>query len=482
MMIKVALIFLTGIFSMLCQALEFSVYSGDFIGSRKHDILLLDTSTNSAGLIQLTRNSVATPQYLLEQQLPDSNLWSTQFYGLALIDINHDGNEECFIVHKTNEEANIIVDCHALEVANLIDNTQSSVSFIYEGSELVMVGDIPSNELPVNNLTLNPQGDMSYTKLVNRNPDCAAYDGSYHAQILDAQQNTSFTSSLIISSEADYCVFTSNNIPNHDVGANTTTGTNFASNVAPNALEYVLRVPRNPQRTNTASYVRKVGGSLTLNGIMLNGVDLDVDSAFCYNTEFTTPLQIGLGTRDQCGLFADWYAVPAANPDYVVLDAFTGHPFDGRYHYHGDNESLSNLEEGDLENPPSSIVDPSGSPVIGFAPDGFPIYGHYFYDTQNNVLRKAKSSWITYTSERVAPAGSNDPVPPIATHERGIFVEDWYYQEGLGDLDECNGMVDAYGNYGYYYTQGYPYGPLCSFGVVDESFVQVNAAYEAGTN
>ena len=481
-MFKTAFIFIVCLFSAFGQALNLSVYSGDFVGSRKSDVLLVDAESNSGVLLQLTRNNIAAPQFLTSEQLPDSTLWSTQSYGLALMDMNNNGIGECFIVHKENSEANIIVDCHELNGAALIENSQSPVSFIYEGNEIVMVGEVPNNDLPDNNLTPNPQGDMSYTKLTNRNPDCAAYEGSFYSDILDIQQGTSFTSSLIISSEADYCIFTSNNIPNHDVGANTTTGTNFASQVAANSLAYVLKVPRQPVKTSTASYVRKVGGSLTLNGIMLNGVDLDVDSAFCYNTEFTTPLQIGLGTRDQCGLFADWYAVPAANPDYVVLDEYTGHPFDGRYHYHGDNESLSNVEEGDLENPPSSIVDPSGSPVIGFAPDGFPIYGHYFYDGQENVVRKAKSSWTTYTSERVAPAGSSDPVPPIATHDRGIFVEDWYYQEGLGDLDECNGMVDAYGNYGYYYTQGYPYGPLCSFGVVDDSFVQTGAAYEGSSN
>ena len=338
----------------------------------------------------------------------------------------------------------------------------------------------PATTLPENNNSVNPQGDITNLKLVNRNPDCAAYIGSYSAVINDLQQGDSFTSTLVITVNNDSCTMSSNNIPNHDVGGNTTTGTNFASNVAPNALNYVLNIPRNPTKNSVPSYVRKQGGFITLNGILLNGVDLDMDSAFCYNTEFTTPLQISLGTRSQCGLFADWYAVPAANPNYVVLDEYTGHPFDGRYHYHGDNNGLSHVETGELESPSSTIVDPSGSPVIGFAPDGFPIYGHYFYDTETNNLRKAKSSWTTYTNERETPAGSTMPFPPIATHTRGIFVEDWYYSAGSGDLDECNGMTDAYGNYGYYYTEDYPYGPLCSFGTPDSSFVMPNSAYNNG--
>jgi len=61
-----------------------------------------------------------------------------------------------------------------------------------------------------------------------------------------------------------------------------------------------------------------------------------------------------------------------------------------------------------------------------------------------------------------------------------MFVEDWYFQAGSGDLDECNGMTDAYGNYGYYYTEEYPYGPLCSFGTPDSSFIKPSSEYNNG--
>ncbi len=335
-------------------------------------------------------------------------------------------------------------------------------------------------EPPPNSLSPNSQGDISYLKLSNRDPDCAAYVGAYHATVLDIQQSVHYDNTLVITADENFCSFSSNNIPNHDIGANTSTGNDFATRVGPNTLNYVLSVPRHPTKTATASYVQKVGGSITLNGILLNGVDLDMDSAFCFNTEFTTPLQINLGTREQCGLFADWYAIPAANPDYVTLDEYTGHAFSGRYHYHGDNDGLSNVNQAASLGLDSADVDASGSPVIGFAADGFPIYGHYFYDAETNTRRKAISSWITHTSERAAPQGSSDPFPPIATHPRGLFVEDWYYLEGHGDLDECNGMVDAYGNYGYYYTEDYPYGPICNFGAPDPSFTKDKSEYDDG--
>jgi len=336
--------------------------------------------------------------------------------------------------------------------------------------------------LPNNNYVANPQGDISYQTLVNRDPDCASYAGKYFATITDAQQFVVLLSELEVTFDDEYCTFTSNNIPHHDVGANTTNGNNFATKVTPNTLPYVVRVKRNPVKTNEATYVRKVASHLTLNGIMLNGVDLDMDSAFCYHPDFTATNNIGLGTREQCGLSADWYAIPLLNPQNVVLDEYTGHAFDGRYHYHGDNHGLSNVEEGDILQA-ADITSESGSPVIGFAPDGFPIYGHYFYDASTGQLRKAKSSWRTYQVERETPEGSDITAPSITTHPRGIFVEDWYYEENYGDLDECNGMTDAYGNYAYYYTEEYPFGPLCSFGEPDPTFTKPNSEYDdGGTN
>ena len=42
----------------------------------------------------------------------------------------------------------------------------------------------------------------------------------------------------------------------------------------------------------------------------------------------------------------------------------------------------------------------NGSPVIGFAADGFPIYGSYFLDPSSNQVRKAISG---YTLSGVTP-------------------------------------------------------------------------------
>ncbi len=72
-----------------------------------------------------------------------------------------------------------------------------------------------------------------------------------------------------------------------------------------------------------------------------------------------------------------------------------------------------------------------GRVVYGYAFDGYPIYGGYDYT----------SSW-ELTDESLFDSD---------TWSAHTFVE------GSGDLDECNGRVDADGNYGYYATEGFPY-------------------------
>lgn len=80
--------------------------------------------------------------------------------------------------------------------------------------------------------------------------------------------------------------------------------------------------------------------------------------------------------------------------------------------------------------------------LVGYAFDGFPIYtgtGQY------------TSSWEL-------------------TDETLFATDTWAahsYVEGSGDLDECNGLTDADGNYAYYTTDTFPYVLGCYSGVVD---------------
>lgn len=80
--------------------------------------------------------------------------------------------------------------------------------------------------------------------------------------------------------------------------------------------------------------------------------------------------------------------------------------------------------------------------LVGYAFDGFPIY---------TGADQYTSSWEL-------------------TDETLFATDTWAahtYVEGLGDLDRCNGLTDAEGNYAYYTTDTFPYVLGCYTGVVD---------------
>ncbi|MGD1919345.1 MAG: YHYH protein, partial [Pleurocapsa sp.] len=122
----------------------------------------------------------------------------------------------------------------------------------------------------------------------------------------------------------------------------------------------------------------------------------------------------------------------------------------GGYHYHGNPKAL--FDDSDNS---------KASPVIGFAADGFPIFGSYFDDNGN--IRQVRSSYQLKSGSR--PSGAENPG---GTYD-GEFDDDYEYVEGFGDLDECNGMT-VNGVYGYYVTDSYPYIMGCFSGTPDHSF------------
>ncbi len=105
--------------------------------------------------------------------------------------------------------------------------------------------------------------------------------------------------------------------------------------------------------------------------------------------------------------------------------------------------------------------DPMADP-IGFAADGFPIYGPYFVDPDTTQVRRAESGYTLKGGSR--PSGANDPGGAYD----GMYVDD-YEHTGAGDLDACNGMTTG-GQYGYYVTNTYPWLVKCHQGAVDASF------------
>ena len=111
-----------------------------------------------------------------------------------------------------------------------------------------------------------------------------------------------------------------------------------------------------------------------------------------------------------------------------ILDFCNGHTAQrGDYHYHARNGCL--------------FEDIDGNPtlVVAYAFDGYPIMAPYVCDDPDcTTTRKLESSWVRSSDERNA----------WDAHE---------YVEGTGDLDRCNGRVDADGEYRYYATDTFPY-------------------------
>ena len=125
---------------------------------------------------------------------------------------------------------------------------------------------------------------------------------------------------------------------------------------------------------------------------------------------------------------------------------------DGTYHYHGNPNAM-------FDDSPSG----DGSPLIGFAADGFPIYGSYILDDTTGSFRKVLSGYTLKEGTRGPQSNSN----PGGSYS-GIYEEDWEWTNA-GDLDECNGMTFK-GSYGYYVTDGYPYILNCFKGTINSSF------------
>jgi hypothetical protein len=130
------------------------------------------------------------------------------------------------------------------------------------------------------------------------------------------------------------------------------------------------------------------------------------------------------------------------------FDNCLGHPQQaGMYHHHVNPKCLYN----DADNT-------HHSPIIGFAFDGFPIYGAYGYANVDGTggIKRMLSSYVLSTAT-TRPGG-----PPVnATYPLGNMCEDYVYTAGAGDLDAHNGRFCV--------TPEYPAGTYAYFLTIDAS-------------
>lgn len=209
---------------------------------------------------------------------------------------------------------------------------------------------------------------------------------------------------LSVSCSSTQVVVQTNNIPNFE----------FVQ-ITPNRLQaqnYTLRFPLKPVMATTPSSI-PLGGQIavTVNGLVIFGP-----------TEAPN----------------DGYRDPYLDG---ILDYCNGHTAPGGvYHFHARPDCIFT----DLGQPTAANV----GRVLAYAFDGYPILAPYICaDANCTTVKELKSSW------RVKDASASNA---WEKHE---------YVAGLGDLDQCNGLVQPNGSYVYYATDTFPYFMGCYRGV-----------------
>ena len=251
------------------------------------------------------------------------------------------------------------------------------------------------------------------------------------AQPSPAPQNP-FDKNVKVTFTATNMVVECDGVPTHPTGQ-------FPNRGNPNRIlmqKYVLRIPLQPTPAAQPVPLR-----MQLFGIAVNGVVFDPGAAEWWRGDH------------------DWQYEPLAGAINLGVDTSNAHVQpNGAYHYHG---------------LPHGLLDQHGGKeklqLVGFAADGFPIYGPWGYSdakSTNSALKQLKSSYRVKKGTR--PGG------PGGTYD-GSFVADYEYVAGAGDLDECNGRVGVtpefpLGTFHYVLTAEFPFVPRLYKGTPDLSF------------
>jgi hypothetical protein len=242
---------------------------------------------------------------------------------------------------------------------------------------------------------------------------------------------------------------------------------------------------------NTGIASATTGGNI---GVFKNGVALfDYRDGVAYSATATNGICGGPGGPNgnpPCsggmGAIQVWNrdAIPA---EMNGFDCAKAHPANGNYHHH-QNPSAFKLDINVLSQicttyPSDGLyaIDPNQhSPLIGFAYDGFPIYGAYAYTNTNGTgaIARMKSSYQLkpYTNGLRINGPAINQVKGTQTFFKGYFKEDYEYFDHTSSLDATyldvhNGRIC---NTPEYPVSLYPNGIYCYFATVDANY---NSAY-----
>ena len=238
----------------------------------------------------------------------------------------------------------------------------------------------------------------------------------------------------------------------------------------------IFKFPLTPTQ-NTGTPTNTSGGNI---GVLINGVAIfDYRDGVSWNN---AQGKVCGGPIQTCTGDGKW------NRDAVIgekagFDCAKGHPAMGNYHHHQSPSAfkldktvistICNLYDADG----LYVIDETKhSPLLGFAYDGFPIYGAYAYkniDGTGGIIRMKSSYNLRAITTRTAYADGTTVTsgPAVSTtYPLGYFREDYEYKTTTAAtpdyLDEHNGRFCK--------TPEYPNGIYCYFATVDASH---NSAY-----
>ena len=248
---------------------------------------------------------------------------------------------------------------------------------------------------------------------------------------IDTGGNQGYESNvLLVQYSASKVYVTCNSIANYAVGP-------WPGNPNVPAPQYFdCEFPRNPSQ-DTAHAIWTYLGPI---GLWSNGVAIYNQKDAHYWNNASSNFSMG---EDTSG--TGWNR-NALVYEGVSFDNCLGHPDQsGCYHNHVNPKCLYNDADSTHH-----------SPIIGYAFDGFPIYGAYGYASAMTpgTVKRMHSSYVL-TTDTTRAGGPH----PISTYPLGNMCEDYVYTPGAGDLDYYNGR--------YCVTPDYPSGTYAYFVTID---------------
>jgi len=245
-----------------------------------------------------------------------------------------------------------------------------------------------------------------------------------------------------------------NGIPNHEVGT-------FPNINNPNTI----------REQNVNERFTLCPEIITENGLEVVGPALEI--AYAINSvKFDPATTATCNDSGECSLAqgqGNWN-IEALGHDTFDIGDDMNHAHvqpNGAYHYHGMPELLVDF-----------LGNNQGMTIVGWASDGFPVYARYGFSDPNDPNSSIKSLEPSYklksepdpnrpnTLTALIGGPGQETINPNSPIPMGAFTQDYEYEVGLGDLDQCNGRYGVTpefpeGIYYYAVTDDFPFFTRC---------------------